>query len=53
MLYDDSTSEALFCGLYENLSTAGIISSEGGLKGRAFNDLPKIKRDVERGHHSG
>ncbi|WP_426245091.1 YfjI family protein [Pseudomonas sp. TWR3-1-1] len=41
MLYDDSTSEALFCGLYENLSTAGIISSEGGLKGRAFNDLPK------------
>lgn len=41
MLYDDSTSEALFCGLYENLSSAGIISSEGGLKGRAFNDLPK------------
>lgn len=41
ILYDDSTSEALFCGLYENLSTAGIISSEGGLKGRAFNDLAK------------
>ena len=41
MLYDDSTSEALFCGLHENLSSAGIISSEGGLKGRAFNDLPK------------
>lgn len=41
MLYDDSTSEALFLGLYENLPTAGIISSEGGLKGRAFNDTPK------------
>ena len=41
MLYDDSTSEALFLGLYENLPTAGVISSEGALKGRAFNDLPK------------
>lgn len=41
MLYDDSTSEALFYGLYENLSSAGIISNEGGLMGRAFNDLPK------------
>ncbi|WP_286975049.1 YfjI family protein [Pseudomonas sp.] len=41
MIYDDSTSEALFWGLYQNLPTAGVISSEGGLKGRAFNDLPK------------
>lgn len=41
MLYDDSTSEALFHGLHENLSSAGLISSEGGLKGRAFNDLSK------------
>ncbi|MDD0973202.1 MULTISPECIES: YfjI family protein [Pseudomonas] len=41
MIYEDSTSEALFCGLYQNIPTAGIISSEGGLKGRAFNDLSK------------
>jgi len=43
VLYEDSTSEALFHGMYENLSTAGLISSEGGgvLEGRAFNDLSK------------
>ena len=43
VLYEDSTSEALFHGMYENLSTAGLISSEGAgvLEGRAFNDLSK------------
>lgn len=43
ILYDDSTPEALFLGLYQNLPTAGLISSEGGgvLNGRALNDLPK------------
>ncbi len=43
MLYEDSTSEALFLGLYQNISSAGLISSEGGsvLAGRAFNDLSK------------
>lgn len=44
MLYEDSTSEALFFGLYQNLPTAGLTSSEGGgvLGGRAFNDLSKM-----------
>ncbi|ANJ58558.1 hypothetical protein PMA3_26735 [Pseudomonas silesiensis] len=43
ILYDDSTPEALFLGLHQNLPTAGLISSEGGgvLNGRALNDLPK------------
>ena len=43
ILYEDSTSEALFYGMYKNLSTAGLVSSEGGgvLGGRAFNDLSK------------
>jgi hypothetical protein len=44
MLYEDATSEALFHGLYQNLPTAGLTSSEGGgvLGGRAFNDLSKM-----------
>lgn len=43
ILYEDSTSEALFHGMYGNLPPAGLISSEGGgvLEGRAFNDLSK------------
>lgn len=43
ILYEDSTPEALFAGLHQNLSTAGLVSSEGGgvLSGRAFNDLSK------------
>jgi len=43
MLYEDSTSEALFLGLYENLPSAGLVSSEGGgvLNGRALTDLSK------------
>ncbi|USU01362.1 YfjI family protein [Pseudomonas siliginis] len=44
LLYEDCTSEALFLGLYQNLPTAGLTSSEGGgvLGGRAFNDLSKM-----------
>lgn len=43
ILYEDSTSEALFYGMHKNLPTAGLISSEGAgvLEGRAFNDLSK------------
>lgn len=43
ILYEDSTSEALFYGMHKNLPTAGLVSSEGGgvLGGRAFNDLSK------------
>lgn len=44
LLYEDSTSEALFLGLHENLPTAGLTSSEGGgvLGGRVLNDLSKM-----------
>lgn len=43
LLYEDATPEALFHGLHQDLSTAGLISSEGGaiLSGRAFKDLAK------------
>lgn len=43
ILYEDSTPEALFFGLYQNLPTAGLISSEGGsvLQGPALRDLSK------------
>lgn len=43
ILYEDSTSEALFHGLHKNLPTAGLISSEGGgvLEGPAMKDLAK------------
>lgn len=43
MLYEDSTSEALFLGLHQNLPSAGLTSSEGGgvLNGRALADLSK------------
>jgi len=43
MLYEDSTAEALFLGLYQNLPSAGLVSSEGGgvLNGRALADLSK------------
>lgn len=43
ILYEDSTSEALFYGMHKNLPNAGLISSEGAgvLEGRAFNDLSK------------
>jgi len=44
MIYEDTTPEALFSGLHENLPTAGLISSEGGalLNGRALGDLSKL-----------
>ena len=43
MLYEDATSEALFLGLHQNVSTAGLISSEGVgvINGGAMNDLAK------------
>lgn len=43
ILYEDSTSEALFYGLHRNLPTAGLVSSEGSatLAGPALNDLSK------------
>lgn len=43
MLYDDTTSQALFRGLYQDLPSAGLISGEGlgVLNGPALNDLPK------------
>lgn len=43
MLYEDATPEALFLGLYENILTAGLLSSEGGVifNGRALADLSK------------
>lgn len=43
LIYEDSTSQALFNGLAGNYPYAGLISSEGKeiLNGRAFNDLPK------------
>lgn len=44
LLYEDTTPEALFLGLYQDLSTAGLVSSEGGglLNGRALSDLSKL-----------
>jgi hypothetical protein len=42
-VYEDSTTQALFAGLYSGYPNAGLIASEGKeiLSGRAFNDLPK------------
>ncbi|MFI8980848.1 hypothetical protein CDR19_22415 [Ectopseudomonas toyotomiensis] len=44
MLYDDTTPQALFLGMYEGLPTAGLISDEasGILNGRTFRDFPKL-----------
>lgn len=44
ILYEDATPEALFSGLHKDLSTAGLVSSEGGgmLNGRALSDLSKL-----------
>ncbi|MWV18281.1 DUF3987 domain-containing protein [Pseudomonas sp. L-22-4S-12] len=43
LLYNDSTPEALFLGMYEDACSAGLISAEGSsvLQGRALNDLAK------------
>lgn len=41
MLYEDATPEALYFGLYQNMPSAGLVSSEGVgvINGRAFNAL--------------
>src|SRR5690606_19586307 len=43
LIYEDSTSQALFNGLAHGYPYAGLVSSEGKeiLNGRAFNDLAK------------
>jgi len=43
MLYEDSTSQALYPGLHGNFPSAGLISAEGStiLNGSAMNDLAK------------
>ncbi|NWC91058.1 MULTISPECIES: YfjI family protein [unclassified Pseudomonas] len=43
MLYEDSTSQALFRGLHQDFPSAGLISGEGAgvLNGPALNDLTK------------
>jgi hypothetical protein len=43
LLYEDATPEALYFGMYQDLPTAGLISSEGGgvLNGRVMNELFK------------
>ena len=44
LVFEDTTSEALFHGMYHNLPTAGLMSSEGGsiLSAGAFRDLAKL-----------
>lgn len=41
VLYDDATSEALMWGMYQDVPVAGLVSTEGDLRNRAFNDLSK------------
>lgn len=43
-LYDDTTPEALYFGMYQNIPTAGLIQSEGGVvtNGRAFRERERI-----------
>jgi hypothetical protein len=43
-LYDDTTPEALYFGMHQNIPTAGIIQSEGGLitNGRAFKERERL-----------
>lgn len=43
MLYDDTTSQALFRGMHQDFPSAGLISGEGAgvLNGPALNDLSK------------
>jgi hypothetical protein len=43
MLYEDATTQALFCGLHQNFPSAGLVSSEGSgiLNGTALNDFAK------------
>ncbi len=44
MMYEDSTSQALFLGMHQNGASAGLISDEasGMLNGRAFSDFSKL-----------
>ncbi|OLU32826.1 hypothetical protein BVH06_10155 [Pseudomonas sp. PA27(2017)] len=44
MIYEDSTSQALFLGMYQDGSSVGLVSDEasGMLNGRAFNDFSKL-----------
>ncbi len=44
MVYEDSTSQALFLGMHQDGLSAGLISDEasGMLNGRAFNDFSKL-----------
>ncbi|HBP4605479.1 TPA: DUF3987 domain-containing protein [Pseudomonas aeruginosa] len=41
ILYDDATSEALMWGMFQDTPVAGLVSTEGDLRNRAFNDLSK------------
>lgn len=44
MMYEDSTSQALFLGMHQDGPSVGLISDEasGMLNGRAFNDFSKL-----------
>ena len=41
VLYDDATSEALMWGMFQDTPVAGLVSTEGDLRNRAFNDISK------------
>ncbi|WP_158534830.1 YfjI family protein [Pseudomonas sp. URMO17WK12:I2] len=41
VLYDDTTSEALMWGMFQDVPVAGLVSTEGDLRNKAFNDLSK------------
>ncbi len=41
VLYDDATSEALMWGMFQDIPVAGLVSTEGDLRNKAFNDLSK------------
>lgn len=43
-LYDDTTPEALYFGMHQNIPTAAMIQSEGGLitNGRAFKERERL-----------
>lgn len=42
MIYDDTTSEALMFGMFQNIPSAALISTEANLNNKAFRDLPKM-----------
>jgi len=49
LIYEDSTSQALFNGLAVNYPYAGLVSSEGKeiLNGRAFNEFAQTEFNLE------